>query len=278
MNAGGAGATPPGASASLLAQGRGGGMTADSGHDGQITMDAPVNRAAPAGTPLMTAKFVHYPGSQQLILWLPQDGYSGYRAFRIRGPGESRVEDTDVTRRLNGRVQILVDTHPWPPGTYHVEITHEEGWSHELRLTKLEEGINPPAPEPPPVPPSDSKPIVYRDGTGKLLPNQDLEMRAKALDRLTARFSRRLEFEGNFRAGTIIYIEGDIRLQFCHEMCGGGVHFSIDVPVAAKWESETGRPLAERDDIVQFVAAETQRRQARTWNYVIHDNRIDFVD
>jgi hypothetical protein len=97
-------------------------------------------------------------------------------------------------------------------------------------------------------------------------------------NRLTARFTRRLEFEGNFRAGTIIYIEGDIRLKFYHEMCGGGVHFSIDVPIAAKWEAETGRPLAERDDIVEFVAAETQRKQARTWNYVIRDNRIDFVD
>jgi len=253
-------------------------MPDSSGHDGQIVLSAPVNQAAPAGTPQLTAKFVHYPGSQQLILWLPQDGYSGYRTFRIRGPGESRVEDTGVTQRLNGRVQILVDTHPWLPGDYHVEITHSEGWSHELALTKLEEGIRPPAPEPPPVPNSDGQPIVYRDGTGKVLPSHDLELRAKALERLTARFSRRLEFEGNFRAGTIIYIEGDIRLSFSHEMCGGGVHFSIDVPIAAKWESETGRPLEERDDIVEFLAAETQRKQARSWNYVIRDNRIDFID
>jgi hypothetical protein len=175
-------------------------------------------------------------------------------------------------------VQILLDTVPWPPGDYGIEITHRDGWSHELRLTKLEAGVAPPAPEPPPVPKSDGKPIVYRDGTGKVLPNHDLDLRAKALDRLTARFSRRLEFEGNFRAGTIHYIEGDIRIRFYHEMCGGGVHFSIDIPVAEKWQAETGQPLAERDDIVAFVAAETQRRQARSWNYVICDNRIDFID
>lgn len=255
-------------------------MSGDAGNDGQIVLDAPVNRSAPPETPLLAVKFVHYPGSQQLILWLPQDGYAGYRTFRIRGPGGGRVEEAEVTSRLNGRVQILVDTHPWLPGRYLVEITHREGWSHELSLTKLEEGIAPPAPEPGPAPAarSDGQPMVYRDGTGKVLPNHDLELRAKALERLTARFSRRLEFEGNFRAGAIIYIEGDIRLTFYHEMCGGGVHFSIDVPVAAKWELETGRPLGERDDIVKFVAAETQRRQARTWNYVICDNRIDFVD
>ncbi len=253
-------------------------MSDAAGHDGQIALGEPDNTGAPAGVGALTAKFVHYPGSQQLILWLPQDGYSGYRAFRIRGPGESRVEDSEVTQRLNGRVQILIDTYPWPPGDYHVEITHGEGWSHELGLTKLEEGVTPPAPEPPPMPASDGQPIVYRDGAGKLLPNLDLEMRTKALDRLTARFSRRLEFEGNFRAGTIWYIEGDIRLKFYHEMCGGGVHFSIDLPTAAKWESATGRPLAERDDVIAFVAAETQRRQARSWNYLIRDNRIDFVD
>lgn len=253
-------------------------MSEDIGHDGHIVLEAPVNRAAPTATPLLKTKFVHYPGSQQLVLWLPQDGYSGYTTFRIRGPAGRRVEDAELTSRLNGRVQILVDTHPWPPGDYLVEINHREGWSHELALTKLEEGIAPPAPEPPPIPKSDGKPIVYRDGNGKVLPNLDLEMRAKELDRLTARFSRRLEFEGNFRAGTIVYIEGEIRLRFYHEMCGGGVHFSIDVPVAAKWESETGRPLADRDDIIAFVAAETQRRQARSWNYVIRDNRIDFVD
>lgn len=247
------------------------------GHEGQITLRVPANRAAPAGTPELTAKFVHYPGSQQLILWPPQDGWSGYRTFRIRGPRGEWVEDAEVTARLNGRVQILVDTHPWPPGDYLVEITHVEGWSHELTLTKLEEGVAPPAPERPPAPPSDDKPIVYRDGSGKVLPNLDLEMRARELDRLAARFSRRLEFEGNFRAGTIVYIEGGIRIPFYHEMCGG-VHFSIDVPVAEKWEAATGRPLAERDDVIAFVAAETQRRQARTWNYVIRGDRIDFVD
>lgn len=248
------------------------------GHEGEIVLDVPVNAGAPGSIGRLTTKFVRYDGCQQLTFWLPQDGYSGYGTFRIRGPGGARLEDDDVTQRLNGRVQILIDTFPWPPGDYEIEITHRDGWSHELRLTKLEAGVAPPAPEPPPIPKSDGKPIVYRDGSGKVLPNHDLDLRAKALDHLTARFSRRLEFEGNFRAGTIHYIEGDIRIRFYHEMCGGGVHFSIDIPVAEKWQAETGQPLAERDDIVAFVAAETQRQQARSWNYVICDNRIDFID
>jgi len=253
-------------------------MTDAAGLDGEIVLDAPVISGAPAGIGPLTARFARYDGCQQITLWLPLDGYAGYSQLRIRGPGGQRIEDAEITSRLNGRVQILIDTFPWPPGQYRIEITHQEGWSHELRLTKLEAGAAPPAPEPPPVPKSSGKPIVYRDGAGKVLPNYDLDLRAKELARLAARFDRRLEFEGNFRAGTIIYIEGDTRIRFDHEMCGGGVHFSIDLPVAEKWEAATGRPLAERGDIAEFVAAETQRRQARSWNYVIRDNRIDFID
>lgn len=253
-------------------------MSGDDGFEGEIVLGEPANRAAPAGIGALKARFVRYDGCQQITLWLPQDGYSGYGTFRICGPGGVRLEEQDVTRRLNGRVQILIDTYQWPPGDYAIEILHRDGWSHELGLQKLEAGVAPPMPEPPPPPEPRSEPIVYRDGTGKILPNLDLEMRAKGLARLAARFSRRLEFEGNFRAGTIHYIEGDIRLPFYHEMCGGVVHFSIDIPPPEKWEAATGRPLAERDDIIAFLAEETQRRQARTWNFVIHADRIDFVD
>ena len=121
-------------------------------------------------------------------------------------------------------------------------------------------------------------PIVYRDGFGNVIPDADLELRKALQERMAARFGRRLEFDGTFRAGTITYVEGDIRIMFSHEMCTGGVHFSIDVPPSERWEAATGRPLAERDDIVQFVAFETRRVKAGSWNYVIHEDRIDFVD
>lgn len=253
-------------------------MPGAQGFEGHVILSDPVNAGAPESVGVLTAKFVRYEGCQQLTLWLPQDGHSGYERLRIRQAGGDWIEDASITGRLNGRVQILIDTYPWPPGEYAVEITHYDGWRHELSLSKLEEGVVLPQPELPPMPKSDGKPIVYRDGTGKVIPNHDLELRARELDRLADRFSRRLEFEGNFRAGTILYIEGETTLRFNHEMCGGGVHFSIDVPTATKWEAETGRPLADRDDIVAFVAAETQRTKARSWNYVIRADRIDFVD
>ncbi|PKP80082.1 MAG: hypothetical protein CVT79_16665 [Alphaproteobacteria bacterium HGW-Alphaproteobacteria-18] len=252
-------------------------MLGEGGFEGEIVLTPPVNTGAPETLAPLTAKFVHYPGSQQLILWLPQDGYSGYSVLRIHGPGGTQIENTPLTERLNGRVQILIDTWPWPPGPYHIEITHKEGWRHELALEKLEAGIAPPPPAPPVIEERPG-PIVYRDSAGTLLPDLDLELREREFARLAARFARRLEFEGNARAGTITYIEGDLRLRFSHEMGRHPVHFSIDIPPPEKWETATGRPLAERDDILEFLAAETRRLQASRWNFVIHADRIDFVD
>lgn len=121
-------------------------------------------------------------------------------------------------------------------------------------------------------------PIVYRDGFGDVLPDTDFELRKALAERLAARFSRRLEFDGTYRAGMITYVEGDIRIVFSHEMCTGGVHFSIDIPTSERWEAATGRPLSERADIVNFLASETCRVKASSWSYIIHEDRIDFVD
>lgn len=264
--------------AATRASGHNGSMAETRGFEGEIVLDEPANAGAPETVGLLTAKFVRYPGSQQIVLWLPQDGHSGYLKLFISGPRGTVVEDADLTTRLNGRVQILIDTLPWPPGGYAIVITHRDGWHHVLHLRKLEEGAALPEPPPPDPGDPDPAPIVYRDGAGHVLPNVDLQMRAKELARLTDRFSRRLEFEGNFRAGTIVYIEGEQRLPFTHEMCGGGVHFSIDIPPPDKWEADTGRPLADRADIVAYVAAETQRLKARSWRYVILTDRIDFTD
>ena len=252
-------------------------MTDQEGFDGELVLAPPENPGAPEGAGLLHAKTAVYPGAQQLILWLPADGWSGYETLRITGPEGAQIEEGPLTDRLNGRVQILVNTFPWPPGDYRVEITHSGGWVHTLTLQKLEEGVAPP-PDPAPPPEPSRGPIIYRDGFGNILPDADLEMREAALKAIAARFSRRLEFEGNARAGTITYIDGDTRLRFYHEMCMRPVHFSIDVPSPDKWEAATGQPLSERDYILNFLAEETRRRQAPSLKTILYDNRIDFVD
>lgn len=247
----------------------------DEGFEGEIVLEEPANVGAPEGMARLSMQFVRYPGCQQLILWLPQPGRLNYGELRIIGPGGDAIEQAPVSSRLNGSIQILTDTYAWPPGAYRVEIDHNDGWRHELRLQKLEEGVAaPPTQE---QLPSEGE-RIYRDGFGNVIPNLDLEMRRQVMERIVTKFSRRLQFEGNARAGIIIYIDSERRIRFSHEMCMGRVKFSIDLPRPQHWEAQTGAPLAERDDIVDFVARETRRIQASSCNYEIHEERIDFVD
>jgi hypothetical protein len=249
-------------------------------NEGQVVVGAIGTVDAPPSVGVPTVRYVYYPGAQQLILWLPQSGYHGYRDV-TRTHGAEIVEKETVRNRLNGSVQILWNTLHWPPGNYLITITHEEGWRHEVALTKLAEGVEPPAPEPPdpePIsnPPGYSEPIVYRDGAGNVIPDVEREIREKIHRDVARKFARKLEYEGTYRAGTIIYTDGDHTIRFYHEMCGGSLHFSIDIPAADHWVAATGLPLSDREEIVNFVAAQVKRDQAPTWNYRITPNTIDF--
>jgi len=249
-------------------------MDNEQAHEGEIVIGEILTRDGPPELRAPTVKHVHYPGAQQLILWLPQPGYQGYGDLTVTHGG-GVIEHATVRSRLNGSVQILWNTLPWPPGDYVIVIRHDDGWRHEVKLHKFEGA----APKPPPVPepaPRDAAPIVYRDGFGNVLPNIDLELREAVRRDLARKFSRRLEYDGSGRAGTIYYLDGERRIAFPHEMCGGPMKFSIDVPPAAAWEATTGVPLAERDEIVAFVAERVKREQAPSWRYEITGRSIDF--
>ena len=245
-------------------------------HEGHVVIGDVRTVGGPEEAGKPTLKYVWYPGSQQLILWLPRPGHQGYGELVVSRDGEA-VERAPVMSRLNGSVQILWDTLAWAPGEYLIAITHAEGWRHEIDLRKLEPGVAPPAPEPVAVVEEAPRgPIVYRDGFGNIIPDLDLEMREGMGRKLATTFGQRLEYEGNFRAGTIIYIDGETRIPFYHEMCGGEMKFSIDVPEVKHWEAATGLPLSRRDEIIAFVARRVQQEQASSWRYEITGRTIDF--
>lgn len=236
-----------------------------------LTVDGPADLAPP------TVKFVHYPGAQQLILWLPKPAHEGYGELSVMRDGVD-VERGPVSDRMNGSVQILFATLEWPPGDYRIAITHKDGWRHEVELKKYEPGVAPPAPPAPVVEEARRGPIVYRDGFGNVIPDVDLEMRAQAKRDIAWMFGRRLEYEGNYRAGTIVYIDGDTRIRFSHEMGGGDVKFYIELPSAEHWEGFTRTPLSKRDEIIAFVAERVRIEKANSWRYVIDEDSIDYYE
>lgn len=171
-----------------------------------------------------------------------------------------------VSGRVNGSVQILFATLEWPPGEYRIVITRKDGWRHEVELTKYPPDKAPPASPPESMAEEDSsRTIVYRDGFGNLIPDTNLEMRGRARRESARMFGRRLEYQGNYRAGTITYIEGDTRIRFSHEMAGVDVKFSIEIPSAEHWEGFTKTPRSARDDILAFVAERVGIEKANSW-------------
>jgi hypothetical protein len=244
-------------------------------HEGVVGIESIATPGAPAEAGVPNVKFVHYPGSQQLILWLPRGWHEGYEDVVLSRDGVE-IERMPAGDKVNGSTQMLWATLSWPPGEYLIAVSHKDGWRHEVKLRKYEVGQRPPEPPKPPPEPTRG-PIVYRDGFGKVIPDVDLELRAQAQRDIRQKFlGRHLEYEGNYRGGTITYNDGDRRISFWHEMAGGNIHFYIDVPTAEQWEAATKTPLSERDKILTFVAERVKAEKASTWQYRITDRSIDF--
>lgn len=221
------------------------------------------------------ARHARYPGCQQLQLWLPRPGHQADGCLRIvHGTGRVLAEGR-LREHLNGPVQMLFDTLPWPPGRIEVQIDCDDGIAHRLELDKLA-AEPPPPPQAPPPPAVDAPPIVYRDGLGRVIGNEDLRLREEVQARIARTFSRCIAYSGTYRAGTIHYIERGLQIDFPHEMCGGELHFSIDVPAESDWERDTGVPLARRDEIVGFVAERVRIEKAGNWRYRITPRSIEF--
>jgi len=247
----------------------------DPAHEGHIvigdirTLDAPPAIGAP------TLRFVHYPGAQQLILWLPQSGYHGYGDVTVTHNG-ALIEKVAVRDCLNGSVQILWDTLVWPPGDYRIVIAHTDGWRPRSHAAEAGAGRRAaPTRTATGAAPSDA-PIIYRDGFGDVIPDTDLEIRALAQVKLAHTFGRRIEYEGTLRAGSVIYVDPIHRIVFENELCGGALHATIYIPSAAHWEDATGAPLSLRDEIVAFVAERVQQEKAGACRYRITPASIDF--
>ena len=120
------------------------------------------------------------------------------------------------------------------------------------------------------------KPIVYKDGFGNIIPDEDLILREKLNKELERKFSRRVEYKGNLRSGYVIYIDQDIRIEFSNEMGGGNCLAYIIIPTEKEWETQTKTPLSRRKDILEYVAAAVQAQQASNCYFEIKENEIGF--
>ena len=231
---------------------------------------------APPQLPLPQIKIVHYPTCQQMIIWLPENGWL-YRDFILRNSETAEeVFRCPTNHLLSGTIQLLLDTLFIAPGNYDLKIEHNNGLVHQIDFKKYPEGEVPPVAKLPETTEEvdDNNPIVYKDGFGNEMPNEDLLLREKVLDDLYNKFTRKVEYRSSGRSGEVIYHEGDRKITFYMEMGGGNCVFYLDVPGEKDWERRTGFRLDERNSIVEHVATMTGRDQASGCRYEIRDQEI----
>lgn len=251
----------------------------------------------------MVARFVRYPGCQQLQLWLPQPDHHGLRRVQVRRTDGLTVDDTWLHQRLSGSVQLLFDTLAWPPGAYRLTVDEAPGQpAVVVALHKAEAqsaaGANIDAAraataesraptstqvaEAPATAPTHPDAVrVYRDGLGRVIPDEAQQLRDTAWALLQRRFSRQVRVHNQGRGGTVTYEERLPqlrRIRFDHEIAAGPWHWVVSVPTPARWQAETGFALDERDEVLRHVAETLQRTQGPSWAWTLTEDAIAFHD
>ena len=223
-------------------------------------------------------RLVHYPDCQQLIIWLPVDGDFYQDLVICDSKSKHEIWRKEIREIITGTIKIVLDTLPFKPGEFYVKINKKDGLQHIIYLKKYKKGVIPKQPITVPEiePDLDKAPIVYRDGFGNILPDEDLILRQNIIDKMIDKFSRHLEYVSQGRGGDVIYLEGKKSIKFYMEMGGGNCVFYLDIPSISEWEKTTGFPLSEREDIIHFVAEQTQRDQASSCTYKISDTEITY--
>ena len=94
--------------------------------------------------------------------------------------------------------------------------------------------------------------------------------------RTLSKVLRRVSFESYGREGAVIYHEGLKTITFYMEFGGSDVIFFLQIPSKNNWESVTGFDVNERDEIIKYVAENTQRHQAPSCYFEIMEEEIYF--
>lgn len=219
-------------------------------------------------------RFVHYPDCQQLIIHLP-NYYDNYTSFSISEKLDKRkVFFAQISDIVGGSTQILIDSLFLKPTDYEISINTKEGSAHTIFFSKHEEGFIQEE-EPGQQMEEDNKtegPIVYRDGFGNIIEEEDLKMRDKLWNKM-AKIFRTVTFASYGREGEAVYREGTKELRFYMEFGGGDVVFYLNIPDDHVWKS-AGFDENEKSEIITYVAEETRDKQASSCNYEIGDREI----
>lgn len=84
----------------------------------------------------------------------------------------------------------------------------------------------------------------------------------------------RVTYEDQGRGGNVIFQLGSITCRFWYEFGGGTTLVFIDVPAEAQWEAHTKIPLADRDQVLNFIGQRAIADKAPGYRYRIEATSI----
>ncbi len=122
--------------------------------------------------------FVHYPDCQQLILWLPEYK-SMYDSISIIDERQNIVYKEKIESVVSGSTQIIIDSIFIKPGRYCIQLLISTGHVHEIEFLKYKAGETIPEKNPENIEIENKVEgsIVYKDGFGNVIKNNDTEWR-----------------------------------------------------------------------------------------------------
>lgn len=85
-----------------------------------------------------------------------------------------------------------------------------------------------------------------------------------------------LQYLSQGRGGSIVYKDEQSSIRFDYEFGGGDCVSFLFIPTLAEWESATGRSLAERASILQFIAEKCLHDQVPGGYFKIKDAFIEW--
>lgn len=224
-------------------------------------------------------KFVQYPDCQQLILWLPDhgDNYDSITLYRLKP--EKEVWKKKISDILSGSIKIILDTSEIEPGKYKIVIIKYADLKHEISFNKSADYFKPPEDMVTILNDELEKPIVYSDGSGNKIPDEDLIIRETLYNKTVEKLMRKVRYENFGRGGYAIFVEGSRSIKFEMEYGGGNCSLILFIPSIDNWEALTGFSIGEREEIIMFVAERVLGDQFVSSNviYKISDSDIMYL-
>lgn len=107
--------------------------------------------------------------------------------------------------------------------------------------------------------------------------NEIMDFLHHVFSKLMGNSTPKVAFISQGREGEVVYQEGFKEIRFYMEFGGTDVVFYLSIPSVAKWEKSTGFSLNKRDEILSFVATQTQKYQAPSSDFKIEGNAILFT-